>query len=205
MSHFVSWQDYQIFARSVRTRNRYLRTAEEDSFLETVRFTVKDRIVPLPAGWEFWRAQRGYCIGSIEIDVEDRTEKIPSAILISRVCPSELIWMPHRSPHLYRGALVKCLPGVGWADDLRNRTRPPPVAAPRWPANVEANCDRGVLARGAAGRSGGRSCHDEQWRQSSNSRESSARELGRTVLSGWKTLGRRRIWSDYHRLPNRPR
>jgi hypothetical protein len=66
MSHFGSWQDYQIFARSVRKRRRYIRTAEEDSFLEAVRVTVKDRIVTLQSGWEFWRAQRGYCEGTID-------------------------------------------------------------------------------------------------------------------------------------------
>jgi RES domain len=79
MSHFTSWQDYEIFSRSVRTRNRYVRTAEETRFLDALRFEVKDRILPLPAGWEFWRAQRGYCIGSTELDVGDRIEKTPSA------------------------------------------------------------------------------------------------------------------------------
>jgi hypothetical protein len=45
---------------------------------------------------------------------------------------------PPEPPFIQR-ALVKCLPGVRWADDLRNRTRPPPLAAPRCPGNVEAN------------------------------------------------------------------
>jgi RES domain-containing protein len=79
MSHFGSWEDYQIFARSVRTRRRYIRTVEEESFLEAVRSTVKDRIVPLPAGWEFWRAQRGYCEGIIEQWCDEAPIPIPAA------------------------------------------------------------------------------------------------------------------------------
>ena len=87
------------------------------------------------------------------------------------------------------GALVKCLPGVGWADDLRNRTRPPPVAAPRWPANVEANCDQGVLARGLLDEPvvGLVTMSNGVNRQTL---EILARELGRTVLSGLENLGR---------------
>src|SRR6202035_4934006 len=68
--------------------------------------------------------------------------------------------------------------GFGRRDDLRKpRTRPPPIAASRWPVNVEANCDQGVLARRVAGRSGGRSRHDERWRRSSNYRASRSRRL----------------------------
>jgi RES domain len=79
MNHFGSWLDYKIFERSVRTRRRYIRTSEEQSFLEAVRFTVKDRIVTLPAGWEFWRAQRGYCEGTIEQWYDDDPIPIPAA------------------------------------------------------------------------------------------------------------------------------
>src|SRR5580700_10504364 len=75
-------------------------------------------------------------------------------------------------------ALVKCLPGVRSGGRFaQTRTRPPPIAASRWPVNVEANCDQGVLARRVAGRSGGRSRHDERWRRSSNYRASRSRRL----------------------------
>src|SRR5271166_3700416 len=41
----------------------------------------------------------------------------------SRINLDALIGAP-----IYTKALVKCLTGVRWAEDLRNRTRPPPVA-----------------------------------------------------------------------------
>jgi hypothetical protein len=80
MKHFVSWKDYQIFSRSVRIRNRYIRAPEENSFLEAVRATAKERIITVPAGWEFWRAQRGYCEGTVEQRYdEDQKVTIPAA------------------------------------------------------------------------------------------------------------------------------
>jgi hypothetical protein len=66
MDHFASWKDYQIFAHSVRTRNRYTRSSEEESFLKAVSSTAKERIITRPAGWEFFRAQRGSCEGTTE-------------------------------------------------------------------------------------------------------------------------------------------
>ena len=50
------------------------------------------------------------------------------------LCPSEFnLDVSPELPFIKR-ALVKCLPGVQWADDLRNRTRPPPsffICSPR--------------------------------------------------------------------------
>src|SRR5271165_1458660 len=80
--------------------------------------------------------------------------------------------MPSSEPPFIRKTLVKCLPvclGFGRAEDLRNRTRS------RWPA--QAHCDQEVLARRAAGRSGGRFRDDERWRRSSNSRAFRSRRL----------------------------
>jgi hypothetical protein len=76
MSQFTSWQNYESFAHTVRMQNRYIRSAAENSFLEAVRLTVKDRILLLQAGWPFWRAQRGYCMGFTEFDHQDGTVKI---------------------------------------------------------------------------------------------------------------------------------
>ena len=89
MGQFVSWQDYQIFARSVRLQNRYIRTAAEDAFLKAVRVTVKERILSLEAGWQFWRAQRGYCMGSFELNHQDGTIKqdAPCPYLPQRMKP----------------------------------------------------------------------------------------------------------------------
>ena len=69
-------------------------------------------------------------------------------ISISRMCLSELIWMPPSERLFIQKALVKCLSRVQSVGRLaETRTRPPPVAALRWPVNVQANCDQGVLAR----------------------------------------------------------
>jgi hypothetical protein len=99
-----------------------------------------------------------------------------------------------------------------------------PITASRWPVNVQANCDQGMLARRVAGRSGGRSRHNE--RRSSNYRASRLRRLvgrfcqalapnaqhrgslrrsGDARLETKKPRAPRRIWSDRHRLPNQPR
>jgi RES domain len=66
MSQFVSWRDYQNFARFVKAQYRYIRTLEVEKFLDAVRLTAKERILDIQAGWEFWRAQRGHCIGTAE-------------------------------------------------------------------------------------------------------------------------------------------
>ncbi|NKK70048.1 RES domain-containing protein [Rhizobium leguminosarum bv. viciae] len=56
---FASWDSYSHFARSVRHKRRYVWTAEEAAFLDTVRATNHDRDVELPFGMILFRAQRG--------------------------------------------------------------------------------------------------------------------------------------------------
>jgi hypothetical protein len=79
MSQFASEDDYRNFARSVKLKSRYIRTRKEDNFLRAVRFTAKERLIPLSAEWKFWRAQRGYCEGAIELYDEDNTATIQAA------------------------------------------------------------------------------------------------------------------------------
>lgn len=74
---FDLWQDYQLFSRAVRKHRRYIRTPSEQAFLEAVRVTVKDRIITRPAGYTFWRAQRGYCVGSTAMDNVDIIDAVP--------------------------------------------------------------------------------------------------------------------------------
>jgi hypothetical protein len=120
MSHFTSWHDYESFARSVRMKNRYIRSAAENSFLEAVRLTVKDRILPLQAGWQFWRAQRGYCMGFIELDHQDGT------IAAARPYPPER--MKPRPNQVSEGRVnpkgIPCLYGATSLDTAVAEVRP---------------------------------------------------------------------------------
>ena len=64
---------------------------------------------------------------------------------------------------------------------------PPPATGFRSPLARPTSkriCDQGVLARRTAGRSGGRSCHDERWRSIAKLSSFFTREFGRTVVSG---------------------
>ena len=72
------------------------------------------------------------------------------------MCHSELIWVPYRSAHLYRRPRGSVCLGFGRADDLRNRTRPPPIPLPagkRWaqvsilPDNVTSRDSLGTRIR----------------------------------------------------------
>jgi hypothetical protein len=78
-------------------------------------------------------------------------------ILISCVCPFRInLDAPSQSPFTQK-ALVKCLPGVRWADACETAPARHRFPLPVGPANVEANLR-------SRRRSGGRSCHDERWR-----------------------------------------
>jgi hypothetical protein len=80
MSQFTSENDYRSFALTVKFKYRYVRTPKEEAFLRAVRFTAKERVIPLSAEWKFWRAQRGYCEGEIEQSYdEDKTVTIQAA------------------------------------------------------------------------------------------------------------------------------
>jgi hypothetical protein len=84
MAQFASVDDYQIFTRSVKFKNRYIRTPKEEEFLKAVRIMSKERLVTRRAEWKFYRAQRGYCEGVVEERVyydedEDKIERRPAA------------------------------------------------------------------------------------------------------------------------------
>lgn len=56
---FASWRSYNNFARRVRHERRFVWTAWESAFVDTVRATNHDRDVDLPKGMIFYRAQPG--------------------------------------------------------------------------------------------------------------------------------------------------
>lgn len=56
---FGSWRSYRHFEHRVRHKQRYIRDAETQAFIDTVLATTRDRADVLPAGKDFLRAQRG--------------------------------------------------------------------------------------------------------------------------------------------------
>ena len=59
MHEFKSWQSYGQFELAVLRRARYVRDAEVEVFLETVRQTGEKFVQVLPTGGILWRAQLG--------------------------------------------------------------------------------------------------------------------------------------------------
>ena len=110
---------------------------------------------------------------------------------------------PPERPFIQK-ALVKRLLGVRSGGRLAQaRARPPSVAVPQLAGQRQANCDQGVLAR-AAGRSGGRSQLVGRFCQALGA-ECATGALSQGARGRDETPGPERIWSDHHRLPNRPR
>lgn len=60
MSQFKSSMSYSHFAHRVRHTSRFIRTADDEAFLEEVVRTARTRIREVPAGLELWRAQLGH-------------------------------------------------------------------------------------------------------------------------------------------------
>jgi len=60
MRQFKSFEDYSDFERAVKKGYRYIRTKEEQDFLETVFETAKKRVKTVLVGKLFWRAQLGH-------------------------------------------------------------------------------------------------------------------------------------------------
>lgn len=56
---FATWQSYTHFAERVRLKRRYVWGIEENSFLDTVLATIRDRSGYLEEGTIFYRAQQG--------------------------------------------------------------------------------------------------------------------------------------------------
>jgi hypothetical protein len=53
------WQTYQLFAESVKTDLRYVRSTFANNFLQNVLATCSERKLIIPKGTIYWRARRG--------------------------------------------------------------------------------------------------------------------------------------------------
>jgi hypothetical protein len=59
MGQFRAWDAYRIFANEVKS-NRYVHSHRVAEFLEVVRESAAERVLPIQKGWEFWRSQPGF-------------------------------------------------------------------------------------------------------------------------------------------------
>jgi len=59
MTGFKSVTDYEDFARTVRSKRRFIHSTDVSAFLHVVSVTSKNREVVQPAGSTLWRAQIG--------------------------------------------------------------------------------------------------------------------------------------------------
>jgi hypothetical protein len=66
MAQFKSWDSYSAFRREITGRYRYVRTPDSEDFLRTVAFTCKRRLLLVPQGRIFWRAQLGHASRILE-------------------------------------------------------------------------------------------------------------------------------------------
>lgn len=78
---FPPADSYWQFAQSVRAERRFLLTAKARTFLTAVRRTAERRLNVVPAGTNFWRAQRGGRTVEVPIDGTDET--------VTEDCPFE--------------------------------------------------------------------------------------------------------------------
>jgi len=57
MAEFASWESYRRFSLAVIRKTRYVFDKETEDFLATIVATCDSRIVGVPKGTKFWRAQ----------------------------------------------------------------------------------------------------------------------------------------------------
>jgi hypothetical protein len=85
MDQFKSWMSYGQFIREVARHRRYVRTPDAQDFLRVVAATCKARLLPVPSGRTFWRAQLGHdsqMVGGWEQEVAYRPLRMkPSRLL----------------------------------------------------------------------------------------------------------------------------
>jgi len=58
--HFKTWNAYQSFSNSVRSKRRYIFDEETDQFLKVVAHTSEKRKKFIKKGSQLWRAQKGH-------------------------------------------------------------------------------------------------------------------------------------------------
>ena len=120
-SEFKSHSSYREFAFSVR-RWRYMRTPEDDTFIETVLKTSRGKTQEVPAGETLWRAQIGYALRElnddhVEVAFGATRMKPPADWLIEGRAPEGRI-NPKGIPFLYaatdtKTAIAEVRPSLG--------------------------------------------------------------------------------------------
>jgi RES domain-containing protein len=102
-SEFKSHRSYQDFAFSVGRCWRYLRTDDDDSFIEAVLATSHGKGQEVPAGETLWRAQVGYALhklDKVEVPLSPERMKPPADWLLEGRAPEGRI-NPKGIPFLY--------------------------------------------------------------------------------------------------------
>lgn len=87
MSNFRSYRAYKEFERRVKNDDRYVRTEQDESFLNTVIVTAEERKHSLPQNTFLHRAQLGHSNRSL--DEEEENEEIPCPYSPDRMTPRE--------------------------------------------------------------------------------------------------------------------
>jgi len=69
--HFETWNDYQSFSNSVRSKRRYIFDKQTDQFLKVVAHTSEKRKKFIKKGSQLWRAQKGHNLTSYRTNTND--------------------------------------------------------------------------------------------------------------------------------------
>lgn len=88
MHEFRSWEGYKVFVRTVTRETRYILDGEVKEFLEVVLATCQPRILSVPLGTIYWRAQLGHEWGKALPPYEKQDAPVPFP-------PARLIPLPH--------------------------------------------------------------------------------------------------------------
>lgn len=119
MAEFESWRSYWQFARSVRTKHRYLHADSVKSFLKVVLETGRKRATVIPKGAILWRSQLGAIfVSMVDSDMEEERPFPPERMIPQKNSAKEGRVNPKGIPCLYLSndmetALSEVRPWVG--------------------------------------------------------------------------------------------
>ena len=121
---FKTWDDYSAFARCVTRSSRYVRSADNRTFLDLVLEGCKNRLVETPEKTNFWRAQIGNDWRPEVVREEDGTEIERFEI----ACPFEPERMKPKADRAFEGRInpkgIPCLYLCTDRDTSMAETRP---------------------------------------------------------------------------------
>jgi len=119
MTEFESWRSYWQFARSVRTKHRYLHADSVKHFLKVVLETGRKRATVIPKGAILWRSQLGVIfVPMADSDMEEERPFPPERMIPQQHSAKEGRVNPKGIPCLYLStdmetALSEVRPWVG--------------------------------------------------------------------------------------------